>query len=63
MAYSEPCLTSKMERFAKIGNPLPIFAKPTILDVWQGSKYATGMRFIVWSQTFMEIAVGVFQKK
>ena len=36
-AYSEPCQTCKMERFAKIFNgfyPLTNFAKRFILDVW-----------------------------
>ena len=43
-AYSEPCQTSKMERFAKIINsfqPLTTFAKRSILDVWQGSEFAS----------------------
>ena len=43
MAYSEPCQTSKMERFTKIVNclkSLTIFVKRSILDVWQGSEYA-----------------------
>ena len=38
--YSEPYQTSKMERLVK---PLTIFAKLFILDVWQGSEYATGV--------------------
>ena len=41
-AYSDPCQTSKIERFAKIVNdwkPLTIFAKHSILDAWQGSVY------------------------
>ena len=36
-----PAKTSKMERYTKIVNgfqPLTIFAKNFILDVWQGSK-------------------------
>ena len=35
-AYSDPCQTSKMENFAKIVDgfqPLPIFAKRSIIDV------------------------------
>ena len=32
-AHSEPCPTSNMDRFAKIVNPLTIFAKHSILDV------------------------------
>ena len=42
--YSEPCQTSKMECFAKIVNGLKlliIFAKRSVLDVWQGSKYTS----------------------
>ena len=34
--YSEPCQVSKTELFA-----LGIFAKLSILDVWQGSEYAS----------------------
>ena len=33
---------SKLERFAKIVNnfqPLPIFTKRSILDVWQGTEF------------------------
>ena len=44
MAYSEPYQTSKMECFAKIVNTfqaLTIFAKGSILDIWQGSEYAS----------------------
>ena len=33
--YSEPCQTSKMEHFAKIGN---YFRRKTIVDVWQVSE-------------------------
>ena len=42
--YSEPCQTSKMEHFVKIGNgwiPLNIFAKRSTLDILQGSEYAS----------------------
>ena len=38
-AYLEPCQTSKMAFFvkAKIGfQPLSVFAKSQILDVWEG---------------------------
>ena len=41
-AYSEPYQASKIGCFAKIVNglqPLPIFAKRSILDDWQGSEY------------------------
>ena len=40
-AYSECCQTSKMEIFVKIiinFQPLKIFAKNPILDIWQGSE-------------------------
>ena len=43
-AYSEHCQTSKMERFENIiegFEPLTVFAKRSILDVWQGSEYAS----------------------
>ena len=45
-AYSEHCQTSRMERFMKIVNgqkPLTIFAKCSILNVWQGSEYASAL--------------------
>ena len=41
--YSEPCETSKMERFVKIVNnfkPLTIFGKRSILDIWEDCEYA-----------------------
>ena len=44
-AYSEPSQTSKIELFEKVVNgfqPLTIFEKSSILDVWQGSEYASG---------------------
>ena len=43
-AYLKQCRTCKMERFPKIGNnfqPLTIFIKHPILDIWQGSEYAS----------------------
>ena len=45
--YLEPCKTSEVERFVKIVNCfqlLIIFAKRSILDVWQGFEYPFGMR-------------------
>ena len=42
--YSEPCQTLKMKFLRKIVNgfyPLNIFTKNFILDVWQGSDYAS----------------------
>ena len=43
-AYREHCQTCKMEPFAEINNRfqwLTIFAKSSILDVWQGFKYSS----------------------
>ena len=43
-AYSEQCQTSKMEDFEKIVEGfelLTIFAKCSILNVWQGSDYVS----------------------
>ena len=42
--YSKPCQASKMERFAKTVSsfqPLTIFTKRFISDVWQGSEYVS----------------------
>ena len=41
--HSEPCQTSKMERFAKIvnGENSKYFRKRSILDVWQDSENAS----------------------
>ena len=42
--YSEPFQTSKTENFVKVVYdfwPLTLFEKCLILDVWQGSKYAS----------------------
>ena len=52
-AYSEPCQTSKMERFLKIFNGLTIFAKHSILDIWQRSEHASG----ICSQVFYRIVI------
>ena len=55
-AYSEPCQVSKMEFSVKIVNNLKlltIFAKNSILDIWQGSEYSFG---------WLGIIVGTFQK-
>ena len=43
-AYSEPCQTSQIVRFAKIVKsfePLTVCVKGSILDVLQGSQYAS----------------------
>ena len=45
VAYSKPCQSSKIERFVKIVNgfkPLTIFARCSVLDVWQSSEYTIG---------------------
>ena len=50
-AYPEPCQTSKMDCFKKIGlNLLTSFVRHSILDVWQGSKYTSVIYYllIVW---------------
>ena len=54
-AYSEPYQISKMERFGEIVNgflPLTIFAKRTILDIWQSSQYASNTLI---AQSFIEL--------
>ena len=43
--YTKPCQIFKKKCFAKIINgflPLSIFAKRSILDIWEGSEYAPG---------------------
>ena len=45
----EPCQTLGMKFSEKIVNsfkPLTIFIKSSILDVWRGSKYASGFVYI-----------------
>ena len=47
--YSKPNRTSKMERFTKIVNglnPLTVFAKSFVLDVWQGSEFASDLKHL-----------------
>ena len=49
-ANSKLCQTSQMELFTKIvkhWKSLIIFAKISILDVWQGSEYASELAFKV----------------
>ena len=51
-AYSEPYQTSKMERLAKIVKDfqvLTIFSKFSILDICQGSEYASGLIGSIYS--------------
>ena len=49
MVYPETCQSSTMKLFPKIVNgfkPLIIFGKNSILDVWQGSKYASVLQWL-----------------
>ena len=47
-ANSKLCQTSEMELFTEIvKKSLIIFAKISILDVWQGSEYASELAFEV----------------
>ena len=54
--YSEGCQPSKVEFFGDVVNsfqPLTIFAKRSILDVWQGSEYASAQwHFHKWCDDF-----------
>ena len=53
---SESCKTSKMELFAKIvknEKPFTIFVKTSILDVWQGSEYASELASKVTDVLFL----------
>ena len=53
---SESCQKSKMEPFAKIvknENPFIIFVKTSILDVWQGSEYASELASKVTDVSFL----------
>ena len=68
-AYSEPCLRSKMELFAKIVNsfqPVTIFAKSSILDIWLGSEYTKFMNTILLVDMLLQIesaAYNMFMQK
>ena len=51
--YSEHWQTSKMECFAKIVNSwklLTFFVKHAILDVWQGSEYASAICYSLFGK-------------
>ena len=53
---SESCHTSKMELFAKTvknEKPFTIFVKSSILDVWQGSEYASELASKVKDASFL----------
>ena len=55
-SYSKSCQTTNTERFPKIINefpPLITFPKLFILDVWQGSEYASD-----YVPVFMSESVG-----
>ena len=64
-AYSEHCQTSNMELFAKIVNSflsLTIFAKSSILDVWQGFEYNSDLfHWLMYS--VVRFHVGHFELK
>ena len=48
--YWEPSQTSKMKLFVQIVNglqPLTIFAKSSILDIWVGTEYATAQSYVL----------------
>lgn len=52
--YSEPCLTSKVERLAKTvrsKKPLTIFSKRSMFDIWQGTELTSEFH----SQYFLNI--------
>ena len=42
--YLKPCQTSKMKYLVKIVKLLTISVKSSLLDVWQGSEYASSSR-------------------
>ena len=53
---SKPCQTAEMELFAKIvknEKPFTISAKTSILDVWQGSEYASELASKVKAVSFL----------
>ena len=55
-AYSKPCQISKMECFARIFiafQPLTFFAKRLVLDIQQGSEYASGIASIFSFQVLL----------
>ena len=66
-AYLEPLQTSKMKKlFAKIVNgfkPLTVFAKSSILDVCNGSKYASGYNYLQNSYKYAMKGVRIFAVK
>ena len=58
--YSEPCQTFKIERFLKIKNgwkPFTIFPKRYILHFWQGSEYASILRFLMLCKILLHLQI------
>ena len=54
---SESCQASKLEHFTKIvknEKPFTIFVKTSILDVWQGSEYASELASKVTDVSFLK---------
>ena len=57
-ACSELCQTTKKERFAKIVNDFQtstFFEKNSILDIWQGSEYASKCFFFLMLSAVNEL--------
>ena len=44
--YSESRQESKMERFEKIIIGFTIFARNSILNLWESSKYVSGFKYV-----------------
>ena len=62
--YLELCYTSKMEYFPNIVNyckALNFFAKHSILDVWQGSEYASETCASAFPYIRNDILYGILQ--
>ena len=52
--HLQPCQTSKMEYFAKIVDGIKLltfFVKHSILDIWQGSDYASVISYSLFGKT------------
>ena len=64
---SEPCKTTKMERFAKIvksEKPLIIFAKRSTLDICQVSEYVSALRPVLnFEKIFPKKLLGLREKQ
>ena len=60
-ANSEPCQTTKMEAFAKIVSGfqfLTIFAKSSILDLWQDSEFPSETSSNLWKKLHLSCLTG-----